>query len=142
MTTVPPPAAVRTSAPPPVPDRAQPHPGPAHRGRAAAPWPASTVMATGPPSRAACSRTAAARHRIIDHFAAARPRDGLADLTPREREILQLLADGCTNAAIAVRLHLSPKTVRNHVSSIFAKLHLTGRAEAMLHARRAGLGRP
>jgi DNA-binding NarL/FixJ family response regulator len=81
-------------------------------------------------------------HRIMDHFAVSRTPDPLAELTSREREVLQLLADGATNAAIAARLQISPKTVRNHVSSIFAKLHLTGRAEAMLHARRAGLGNP
>ncbi|GAA1869147.1 response regulator [Asanoa iriomotensis] len=80
--------------------------------------------------------------RIIAHFAVPRTPDGLAELTPREREILRLLADGHTNAAIAAQLHLSPKTVRNHVSNVFAKLHVTGRAEAMLHARRAGLGTP
>ncbi|MET7427145.1 response regulator transcription factor [Dactylosporangium sp. NPDC005555] len=81
-------------------------------------------------------------HRIMEHFAVPRTVDDLADLTPREREILRFLADGQTNAAIAAQLHLSPKTVRNHVSGIFAKLHVTGRAEAMLHARRAGLGKP
>jgi DNA-binding NarL/FixJ family response regulator len=81
-------------------------------------------------------------YRIMEHFAVSRTVDDLADLTPREREILRFLADGRTNAAIAAQLHLSPKTVRNHVSSIFAKLHVTGRAEAMLHARRAGLGKP
>ena len=79
-------------------------------------------------------------HRIIEYFATPRPVDVFAELTSREREILELIADGHANASIAARLHLSPKTVRNHVSNIFAKLHVGDRAEAMLRARRAGLG--
>ena len=63
------------------------------------------------------------------------------ELTEREREVLVWLAQGYTNAAIAERLVLSPKTVRNHVSTIFSKLQVAGRAEAMLLAREAGLGR-
>ena len=62
------------------------------------------------------------------------------DLTSREREILELVAGGLGNAAIANRLSLSPKTVRNNVSSIFAKLQVADRAEAIVRARRAGLG--
>jgi DNA-binding NarL/FixJ family response regulator len=61
-------------------------------------------------------------------------------LTAREREILELVATGLGNAAIANRLSLSPKTVRNNVSSIFAKLQVADRAEAIVRARRAGLG--
>jgi DNA-binding NarL/FixJ family response regulator len=80
--------------------------------------------------------------RVLDYFARPSPPDAFADLTNREREILGMLADGHPNARIAERLHLSPKTVRNHVSSIFAKLHVADRAEAMLQARRAGLGQP
>ncbi len=62
------------------------------------------------------------------------------DLTSREREVLDLLAAGLGNAAIATRLSLSPKTVRNNVSSIFTKLQVADRAEAIVRARRAGLG--
>jgi DNA-binding NarL/FixJ family response regulator len=62
------------------------------------------------------------------------------DLTQREQEILRLLAAGLTNSAIAERLVLSPKTVRNHVSTIFSKLHVAGRAEAIIKAREAGVG--
>lgn len=62
------------------------------------------------------------------------------ELTEREREILELVASGTGNAAIANRLSLSPKTVRNNVSSIFAKLQVADRAEAIVRARRAGLG--
>jgi DNA-binding NarL/FixJ family response regulator len=61
--------------------------------------------------------------------------------TERERDILQLLAEGYqTNAAIASRLHLGPKTVRNYVSLIFRKLQVTGRVDAVIRARNAGLG--
>jgi DNA-binding NarL/FixJ family response regulator len=61
-------------------------------------------------------------------------------LSEREREILDLVARGLTNPAIAARLVLSEKTVRNHVSNVFAKLQVTGRAQAVARARDAGLG--
>jgi DNA-binding NarL/FixJ family response regulator len=61
-------------------------------------------------------------------------------LTPREREVLELVAQGHGNAAIAARLHLSIKTVQNVVSSLFAKLGVGTRAEAVARARDAGLG--
>jgi len=54
--------------------------------------------------------------------------------------VLDLLAQGRANLAIATRLSLSPKTVRNHVSSILAKLQVTDRAQAIIQARDAGLG--
>ena len=63
-------------------------------------------------------------------------------LTDRELEILELLAQHKTNAAIAAELFLSQKTVRNYVSAIFAKLQVADRAEAGLLARTAGLGDP
>ena len=62
------------------------------------------------------------------------------ELTPREREILDLLADGRTNAEIAGSLFLSMKTVKNHLTSIFAKLQVADRAQAAVRARQAGLG--
>jgi len=62
------------------------------------------------------------------------------ELTDREREVLSLIAAGLGNAVIATRLCLSPKTVRNNVSSIFTKLQVADRAEAIVRARRAGLG--
>ncbi|MBN6057079.1 response regulator transcription factor, partial [Nonomuraea sp. RK-328] len=62
-------------------------------------------------------------------------------LTPREREILSLIAAGRSNPQIASALFLSPKTVRNNVSNIFAKLHVADRTEAIVRARDAGLGR-
>ncbi|KGN40059.1 response regulator [Knoellia aerolata] len=63
------------------------------------------------------------------------------ELSNREREVLDLIASGVTNADIAKRLFLSPKTVRNHVSSVFTKLQVADRAQAILRAREAGLGR-
>jgi DNA-binding NarL/FixJ family response regulator len=63
------------------------------------------------------------------------------ELSPREREVLDLLAAGVSNADIAKRLYLSPKTVRNHVSSVFSKLQVADRAQAIVRARAAGLGR-
>jgi DNA-binding NarL/FixJ family response regulator len=62
------------------------------------------------------------------------------ELTDRERAVLELIADGRGNAAIARELGLSIKTVRNYLSRIFAKLHLVDRTEAAVQARRAGLG--
>jgi DNA-binding NarL/FixJ family response regulator len=63
------------------------------------------------------------------------------DLTEREREVLSLMAEGYTNNAIASHLYLSPKTVRNYVSSIFTKMEVADRAQAIVRAREAGLGR-
>ncbi|MGH8898002.1 MAG: response regulator [Egibacteraceae bacterium] len=66
--------------------------------------------------------------------------DPFPQLTPRELEILGLLAQGCGNQDIARRLYLSPKTVRNHVANILAKLDVPDRAQAIATAREAGLG--
>ncbi len=63
-------------------------------------------------------------------------------LTPREREILDLVAAGLSNNAIAQRLYLSHKTIRNNVSMILAKIHVDGRSQAIVEARNAGLGNP
>jgi DNA-binding NarL/FixJ family response regulator len=62
------------------------------------------------------------------------------ELTPRERDVLALVAQGLSNAEITERLVLSPKTVRNHVSNIYVKLGVPDRARAIVHARRHGLG--
>jgi DNA-binding NarL/FixJ family response regulator len=73
----------------------------------------------------------------------ARPRTDEAlfpELTPREREVLALIADGLGNAAIASRLSLATATIGNHITSIFAKLQVTTRAEAIVRARTTGLG--
>ena len=63
------------------------------------------------------------------------------ELTDRERDILALLADGRRTAQIAAELFLSPKTVSNNLTSIFAKLEVTDRAAAIIRARDGGLGR-
>jgi DNA-binding NarL/FixJ family response regulator len=62
------------------------------------------------------------------------------ELTSREREVLALIADGENNTIIARKLSLSQKTVRNHVSNIFTKLHVADRAQAIVRARKAGFG--
>ncbi|MGN6521065.1 MAG: PAS domain-containing protein [Dokdonella sp.] len=63
----------------------------------------------------------------------------LASLTRREGDVLALIGEGLADKAIATRLHLSPRTVRNHATSIYAKLGVRGRAEAMLWARELGM---
>jgi len=65
-----------------------------------------------------------------------------AQLTRREREVLELLAGGHRNKQIAAQLQLSEKTVRNHISTILGKLHVNDRTEAALLAVRHGLGAP
>jgi DNA-binding NarL/FixJ family response regulator len=83
-------------------------------------------------------------HRLVGFFSApkplAAPVEALPELTDREREILDLIAQGRKNAEIARRLFLSPKTVRNHISHIFTKLQIADRTQAILRAREAGLG--
>lgn len=81
--------------------------------------------------------------RLLESVAAAPGSTGpFPELTPREREILDLMAGGLTNAEIGRRLFLSPKTVSNNVSIIFDKLGVAGRPMAIVRAREAGLGRP
>ncbi len=65
-----------------------------------------------------------------------------ADLTSREVEVLVLIAQGLDNAEIAAHLVISPATVRNHITSIFSKLDVSSRAQAIVRARDAGLGHP
>jgi DNA-binding NarL/FixJ family response regulator len=80
--------------------------------------------------------------RLIAFFSAS---EGVAvqafpQLTAREREILSLIASGRNNSEIARSLFLSQKTVRNHISNVFAKLQVIDRAQAIVKAREAGLG--
>ena len=63
------------------------------------------------------------------------------ELTDREREVLDLIAEGMDNRQIASRLFISGKTVSNHISNVFAKLRIADRAQAIVAAREAGLGR-
>jgi len=81
-------------------------------------------------------------NRVLGFFSSSGARAAVPfpDLTEREREILDLVAGGLSNAEIASRLFLSQKTVRNHVSNVFGKLQVASRAEAVAHARDAGLG--
>ncbi len=87
---------------------------------------------------------AAIAQRMARYFANIRPAPAselFPDLTDREREILGLIAHHLGNADIAVRLSVSEKTVRNHISNIFDKLQVADRVQAILRAREAGLGR-
>jgi DNA-binding NarL/FixJ family response regulator len=69
-----------------------------------------------------------------------RPLAPFPDLTDREREILELIAQGQSNGQIAGALHISLKTVSNHISNIFNKLQVADRAQAIVKARQAKLG--
>jgi DNA-binding NarL/FixJ family response regulator len=82
--------------------------------------------------------------RLINFFANPNPplpSQSFPELTEREREILAHIAQGHSNTEIADRLALSQKTVRNHVSNIFSKLQVADRAQAIVRAREAGLGK-
>jgi DNA-binding NarL/FixJ family response regulator len=69
------------------------------------------------------------------------PREpAFAELTRREREVLELIASGLSNSAIATKLGLSTNTISNHISNIFSKLQVGSRAEAIVRARLAGFG--
>jgi DNA-binding NarL/FixJ family response regulator len=78
--------------------------------------------------------------RLIGYFSSAGT-EAFPELTAREREVLELIAQGRNNQAIAGELVLSLKTVRNHVSNVFNKLQVTDRAGAIVKAREAGMGR-
>lgn len=87
--------------------------------------------------------------RVLDQFAgpapapaAPRPAAGFDELTPRELEVLRLIARGLRNRAIADRLSISEKTVGNHISNIFAKLQVSDRSQAIVRALRGGLAEP
>ena len=91
------------------------------------------------PGRVRRSPRAAAAHLVHPRPAAAA--DPFPQLTAREREILDGVAAGLTNAQIGQQMFLSAKTVANNVSNILAKLHLAERGQAIVAARDAGLGR-
>lgn len=81
--------------------------------------------------------------RIASYFTTApqaTPIPAFPQLTDREREVLVLIAAGRSNQTIARQLVVNEKTVRNHVSNIFGKLHVADRAEAIVRAREAGFG--
>ena len=82
--------------------------------------------------------------RIIGYFSAPRaaaPQRAFPELTEREEEVLSLVAQGKSNREIARQLFVSLKTVRNHVSNILLKLQVADRAQAVIRARDAGMGR-
>jgi DNA-binding NarL/FixJ family response regulator len=82
--------------------------------------------------------------RVLAYFSdpprAVAPECPFPELTDRERDVLDLLAQGRRNADIAAQLYLSPKTVSNHLTVIFNKLQVAGRGEAIVRAREGGLG--
>ncbi len=109
------------------------------------------VKGAGPERVEHAIRTVASGDVVLDHSLAqgvtelAQVRRGstsraFPQLTNREFDILQLLAEGLDNASIARRLFLSPKTVRNHVSNVFAKIDAPDRPGAIVLAHRHGLG--
>ena len=81
--------------------------------------------------------------RLMDYFEnlrpPAQPAAPFPELTVREREVLTLIAQGRRNQEIARNLHISPKTVTNHITNILAKLQVTDRMQAIVRARDAGL---
>lgn len=98
---------------------------------------ATPQSATGPKEFGREDPILAAQHEPRRH---SRPPAAFPFLTERAREVLDLIARGLTNAAIAGRLYLSDKTVDNHVSTIVTRQHLTDRAAAVARARNAGYG--
>jgi DNA-binding NarL/FixJ family response regulator len=84
--------------------------------------------------------TQAVAQRVLANLTAPRESSVLAGLSPREQEVLDAIATGANNATIADRLGLAPKTVGNHISSIFLKLGVASRSEAIVIAKDAGLG--
>lgn len=82
--------------------------------------------------------------RVLGFFTAPPPAQTppFPTLTGRERDVLDLIAAGHPNGRISARLGISPKTVANHISSIFTKLQVADRAEAIIRARDAGMGLP
>jgi DNA-binding NarL/FixJ family response regulator len=109
------------------------------------------VKGVGPERVEHALRVAAGGDVVLDHDLAAAvsqlaqerrrtPARAFPQLTEREFDILMLIAEGLDNPAIARQLVLSPKTVRNHVSNVFTKIHAADRAQAIVLARREGLG--
>lgn len=79
------------------------------------------------------------QRRAADTPAARAPSDELDALTTREREILELVAGGANNQAIADQLFISEKTVRNHLTAIFEKIGVSSRSQAIVYARDRGV---
>lgn len=102
--------------------------------------PAAILAAIRSAANGEVTFSAGLAQRMSDWFARASEADNpLPQLTPREREVLQLMARGRDNGSIAAVLGVSQKTVRNVVSNVFAKLQVADRAEAIARARQSGL---
>lgn len=89
--------------------------------------------------------TAVIAAKLVHFFAAATAAPTappFPDLTDREREVLELISEGLSNALIAHRLGVAPKTVRNHVSRVFTKLQVADRAQAVIRVHEASSRRP
>jgi two-component system, NarL family, response regulator LiaR len=104
----------------------------------------------GPEELAAAVRAAAVGEAVLHPRVAARvmqemqgcagnEEDSIGQLSPREREVLQQIAEGLSNRQIAEKLVISEKTVKGHVSNILAKLHLADRTQAAVMAWRKGI---
>ena len=103
--------------------------------------PSATLAAIASVAAGDVTFSAALAPRLTELFAAgARPRSPFGSFTPREHEVLELLARGWDNPRIATRLGIADKTVRNMVSAILVKLQVSDRVAAIETARRAGLG--
>ena len=84
--------------------------------------------------------TGTAANRVVDMLTGSGPtRQYYDNMTPREIEILTLLAQGLANKQIALRIKISDKTVRNHISNIYVKVKVVDRSQAVLYAVRKGL---
>ena len=87
---------------------------------------------------------AAIAQRMMRYFTGLKPVEPaelFPELTERERQVLNLIAQGYNNAEMAQRLTLSGKTIRNHITNIFSKLQVADRAQAIVRAHEAGLGK-
>src|SRR5207245_332925 len=97
----------------------------------------SSILAVAAGERVMASAVA---NRVIDMLTGtSTPKEFYDGLTAREVEILKLIAIGQANKQIARRLNISDKTVRNHVSNMYEKLHIYDRSQAVLYAVRKGL---
>ena len=84
----------------------------------------------------------AIQHHVLAAVSTPQPSESPDDLTPREVEVLQLIAEGLTNTEIAERLVVSAATVKSHVNHIFAKIGARDRAQAVVYAFANGLAGP
>jgi len=110
---------------------------------------ASSFVSKDAPARDVISAIRHAASRPDDFVAAglaealaAPPGDGVAPLTPREREVLSLLAEGLGVAGISKRLYISESTTKTHMAKLYAKLGVSNRAQALMKAIRLGLVPP